>query len=102
MKSISKYRSEKACYYAVFSLTETYTFQTRLEKKLVKLASSQNVKKRLQYSIYNTSWFTPWSVFLIIFSKIHTTFHTKFRLFVNCSGLAKSHTLERTRFVLSL
>lgn len=29
MKSLSKYRSEKACYYSVFSLTETYTFQTR-------------------------------------------------------------------------
>jgi len=32
-------------------------------RKLVKLASSQNVKNQLQYSIYNTSWFTPWGVF---------------------------------------
>ena len=47
-------------------------------RKPVKLASSQNVKNQLQYSIYNTSWFTPWGVFLLIFSKIHTTFHTKF------------------------
>jgi len=32
MKLISKYRFEKACHYAVFSPTETHTFQTRLEK----------------------------------------------------------------------
>jgi len=37
-------------------------------RKLVKLASSLNVKNQLQYSIYNTSWFTPWGVFLMIAS----------------------------------
>jgi len=29
MKLISRYRSEKPWYYAVFSPTETHTFQTR-------------------------------------------------------------------------
>lgn len=29
MKLISKYRSEKTWYYAIFSPTETHTFQTR-------------------------------------------------------------------------
>jgi len=32
MKLISRYRSEKTWYYAVFSPTETRTFQIRLEK----------------------------------------------------------------------
>jgi len=29
MKSISRYRSEKPWYYAIFSPSETHTFQTR-------------------------------------------------------------------------
>ena len=33
MKLISRYRSEKPCYYAVFSPTETHTFQTRFYEK---------------------------------------------------------------------
>ena len=54
----------------------------KLQYSLYKgLVIAQNVKKRLQYSIYNTLWFTPWGVFLTSFNKIHTTFHTKFRLF---------------------
>ena len=32
MKLISKYRFEKACHYAVFSPTETHTFQPGLKK----------------------------------------------------------------------
>ena len=65
----------------VFYRDLVFVTQNQVLRKLVKQASSQNVKNQLQYSIYNTSWFTPWGVFLMIFSKIHTTFHTKFRLF---------------------
>ena len=36
-------------------------------RKLVKLASSQNVKNQLHYRLYNTSWFTPWGVFFDVF-----------------------------------
>ena len=75
MKLIIRYRSEEPRYDAVFSPTETHTFQTRLEKKLVKLASSQNVKNQLQYSIYNTSWFTPWGVFLGFLAKFTPNSH---------------------------
>ena len=39
------------------------TIRNQVLRKHVKLASSQNVKNQLQYSIYNTSWFTPWGVF---------------------------------------
>ena len=33
MKLISRYRSEKPWYYAIFSPTETHTFQTRFYEK---------------------------------------------------------------------
>ena len=65
----------------VFKIYSNKSCSNQVLRKLVKHHNSQNVKKRLQYSIYNTLWFTPWGVFLTSFNKIHTTFHTKFRLF---------------------
>ena len=58
-----------------FEIYSNKNLSNQVLRKHVKLASSQNVKNQLQYSIYNTSWFTPWGVFLIFLAKF-TPFFT--------------------------
>ena len=85
-----------------FEIYSNKILSNQVSKKPARHHNSQNVKNQLQYSIYNTSWFTPWGVSLMIFSKIHTIFHTKFRLISTICQVYRNRPITRYLSNLSL
>jgi len=47
----------------LFEIYSNKNCSNQVLRKLVKLASSQNVKNSYITAFSNTSWFTPWGVF---------------------------------------